>query len=109
MSLSAKVDKSHDDLVFLDLLNKESKRLDTNNLIININFKEKLQQYLEDISAHDNNRMNGGFVNKELIKAEFQADYIIVYRVISRATDIFFQRIQTLLLFVLINHSLLKV
>ena len=41
MSLSAKVDKSQDDIVCLDLRNKEAKRLDTNNLIININFKEK--------------------------------------------------------------------
>ena len=90
MSLSAKVDKSHDDLVCLDLLNKEAKQLDTNHLIININFKEKFQQYLEDISAHDDDRMNGGFVNKELIKAEFQADYIIAYRVISGATDVIF-------------------
>ena len=74
----------------LNLLNKEAKRLDTNNLIIDIDFKTKLQQYLEDISAHEDNRINGGFVNKEVIKAEFQADYIIAYRVISGATDFIF-------------------
>ena len=29
-------------------------------------------------------------MNKDVIKAEFQADYIIVYRVISGATDVIF-------------------
>ena len=90
MLFSARVDKSGDDKVQLDLLDKEAKRLDTNNLIIDRNFKEKLQHHLEETSAHNDSGMNNELVNKEILKAKYQADYIIAYSVISGSTDVTF-------------------
>ena len=90
MSLSAGVDKSGDNTVLLDILDKEAKRLDTNNLLVDVSFKEKLQHYLEEILAYDDNGMNNSIVNKEILKAEYQADYIIAYCVMSGGTDVIF-------------------
>ena len=42
------------------------------------------------ISAHDDNGHNGGYMNNNIIQAEYQADYIIAHRYISGLTDMIF-------------------
>jgi len=42
------------------------------------------------ISVHDYNGHKTGYVNANIVWAEYQADYIIAHRYISRDTDMIF-------------------
>jgi len=74
----------------VDELNKEAGKLDHMCLIINPDFYTKLQIELEMISAHDDNGHNTGYININIVRAEYQADYIIAHCYISGDTDMIF-------------------
>ena len=44
-------------------------------------FKEDLTVELQNIGAFDEDRQSGGVVSKDIIQAEFEADYMIAYRI----------------------------
>ena len=80
MALSAKEDKTACDKAQLDVLNAEAKKLDKKRLFVAPGFHTDLKSKLEEIKAHEQSGSTGGYVCKNVIKAEFQADYIMAYR-----------------------------
>ena len=65
----------------LELYNKESKQLENaSKMQIPVDFEEMLTQALEQIRAFTVDRESGGCVSRQIIKAEFEADYVIAHR-----------------------------
>ena len=81
-TLASKITKTEDEKTKLDVLNKESKSLESKKLIIANEFYDDVKTKLEYINAHEDNENTEGFVCKLSIKAEFQADYVMAHRYI---------------------------
>lgn len=60
------------------MLNKEAKSLESAlNMQVPIDFKDQLEETLNHICAFVVDQQSGRFVSREIIKTEFEADYII--------------------------------
>jgi len=88
MALSTKENTLGEDLEKIKVLNEESRKLDQKRLNITHEFLGDLHNMLNDIDAFDENPTSGGKVNNTLIKAKFQADYIMSYRYQHMETDL---------------------
>ena len=88
MAIARKEQKSSEDLEKLSALNIEAKKLDDSRLMIATEFCEDLKGRLLDIMAHDENGSNGGYVSRDVIKAEYQADYVMALRFRSKECDL---------------------
>ena len=83
MKIAAKPldDLSAEERKRLDLYNKESKTLENaSKMQIPVDFKEMLVQALEEVRAFTVDRESGGCVSRQIIKAEYEADYVIAHR-----------------------------
>ena len=75
----------------LDIFNKESKRLEAaSKMQVPNDFKDMLVHALEEVRAFTVDRESGGCVSRNVIKAEYEADYIIAYRFRQRKCDLIF-------------------
>ena len=69
--LSAKEYKAAYDKAPLDVLNAEAKKLDKKRLCVAPELHTNLKSKLEKINTHEQNRSTGGYVYKNVIKADF--------------------------------------
>jgi len=88
MALSTKETLTDEDQQKNNVLNQESQKLDQKRLKIMTEFYGDLCQKLDDIDAFVENTTTVGKVNPHLIKAKYQADYIMAYRFRKKRTDI---------------------
>ena len=72
MKLAAKGnDITHQEKKRIDLFNKEAKRLEnTAKIHLPTNLQDQLETALDKINAFSPDRESGGFVNRQIIKAE---------------------------------------
>lgn len=64
----------------LDLFNKESKLLEASpKLQIPFDFKTQLELALEQICTFAVDRESGGYISRDIVKAEFEANYLMAY------------------------------
>ncbi len=64
---------------------KEAKRLEVSpRLHIPMSFREDLERCLHDIDAFTPDRQSGGVVSRVIIKAKYEADYVMAYRFRNR-------------------------
>ena len=67
--------------IAFDEYKKEAKKLDAlPRLHVPTTFCDDLENALEEIGAFFPDRQKGGVVSREIIKAKYEADYIIAYR-----------------------------
>lgn len=78
-ALASKKDKTTDEIEKLQVLNDETRRLGKDRLVISNTFYDDLKARLKAIEAHTEDGNSGGHVSREVIKAKFQADYIIAH------------------------------
>ena len=65
----------------LDLFNNEAKALESSSrMTVPSDFMEQLDSALVENGAYIADRKSGGYVSRQIIKAEFEADYIMAYR-----------------------------
>ena len=75
----------------LDLFNKEAKALETSvKMSVPTDFIDQLEMALLEIRAFSVDRQSGGFVSEHIIKAEYEADYIMAHRFRNGLSDLFF-------------------
>ena len=83
------IDRTNIEKQKLVSLNKEAKRLDkSSRLILPLTFQDDLENQLEEIGAYIPDRQSNGKVSRQTIKAYFESDYTIAYRVRNRKTDL---------------------
>ena len=71
--------------------NNEAKVLEMQTKMqVPFNFFEQLEEALEELECFDVDRESGGYVSRNLIKAEFEADYMIAYRFRNGLSDIIY-------------------
>ena len=81
MKIACLHQKTKEEKEMLDKYNKMAKKLDsTRRLEVPFNLKYLLSNALHEISAYNIDNVSGGFVNHQIIQAQFEADYIIAYR-----------------------------
>ena len=81
MKLSSISEKTAAEKEKLVKFNKAAKKLESlSRLQVPTNLLQQLQTALSNISAHEYNTESGGYVSSDIIKAEFEADYMIAYR-----------------------------
>ena len=70
-----------DERKHLDLLNKEETLLGASSKIqIPFDFKVQLELVLEQIRVVSVDRESGRYVTRDILKAEFEADYLMAYQ-----------------------------
>jgi hypothetical protein len=75
----------------LDQYNKQAKKLEcSHRLEVPNDLKDQLDAALLEIHAYTKDRQSGGYVNNNIIKAEFESDYIIAYRYRHKLSDIIY-------------------
>ena len=73
----------------LKIFNAEAKTLElSTRMNVPTSFKHDLESALLEIEACSPNRQSGGFVRREIIKAEFEADYLLAYRFRQGLSDL---------------------
>ena len=75
----------------LDTFNNEAKSLElTSRMSVPPNFMDMLDCALQEISAYSADRESGGYVCENMIKAEFEADYVMAYCYRQGLSDLVF-------------------
>ena len=75
----------------LDIYNREAKYLESaTKMQVPTDFKDQLEEALNQICASVVDRESGGYVSQDIIKMEFEADYMIAYRFRSGQCDLIF-------------------
>ena len=87
MVLATKENRSNEEAMKLNTLNLEAKKLESEKIVISSHFYSDLTTKLEYIDAHKEDGNTGGYVNKKIFKAEYQADYIMAHRFLSNGCD----------------------
>ena len=73
----------------VDLYNREAKALESETrLTVPSDLILQLDSALQEISAYTVDRRGGGYVNSEIVKAEFEADYMMAYRFRNGLSDL---------------------
>jgi hypothetical protein len=62
----------------------------SSRLYVPTTFLSDLDTALDEIFGYDTDRVSGGFVNREIIKAKFEADYIIAHRFRQGKSDLMY-------------------
>ena len=91
MKLACKpVDKmTNEDKKKLDTFNNEAKALESfSRMTVSPDFIHMLDTALQEINGYKKDRQNGGYVSEKMIKAEFEADYIMAYRFRQGLSDL---------------------
>ena len=84
-------DLTKDESKKLDLFNKEAKLLEASSKMqIPFDFKLQLELALEQVCAFSVDRESGGYVSRDILKAEFEADYLMAYRFRNGDSDCIF-------------------
>ena len=80
---------TNDEKKELDMFNIESKMLEsTSRMAVPSDFMQMLDSALQEICAYSSDRQSGGCVSQNIIKAEFEADYIMAYRFRQGLSDL---------------------
>ena len=75
----------------LELFDKEAKYLESSSRMqVPTDFKDQLEEALIQISAFTIDGESGGYVSQEIIKAQFEVDYMIAHRFRSGECDIIY-------------------
>ena len=73
----------------LKIFNAEAKTLElSTRMNVPTSFKHDLESALLENEAFSPNRQSGGFVRKDVIKSEFEADYLLAYRFRQGMSDL---------------------
>ena len=88
MMLASKENKTEEDEQNLKTVNNESKKLNSQRLIVSNESYTDVKSKLDYINAHDEDGNTGGYVSRQIIKAEYEADYVIASRYRSKSCDI---------------------
>ena len=88
MKIASLNQKTKEEEELLEKYNKMAKKLDsTTRLVVPTNLKELLNNALHEIGGYNCDSVSGGYVNVNIIQAEFEADYIISYRFRHNLSD----------------------